>query len=110
MKKRRRHPEQIIRQPKGTCYLCWRLNGRHGEIPDLETHHVFFGTANRIKSEERGLKVRLCRHHHEMVHREITVNRFLQRESQKQWESMPGNSREKWMEIFGRNYLTGSEE
>ena len=46
-----------MEDPKNrTCWAC----GAYGP----EEHHVFYGVANRKKSEKYGLKVHLCSRHH----------------------------------------------
>ena len=105
MKKRRKHPESVIRQRPGTCFLCEKLEDDIGPKLYLETHHIIFGTANRIKSEEEGLTVRLCLRHHRMVHKDAELSKKLQAYAQREWEAMPGHTRVEWMRIFHRNYL-----
>lgn len=46
-----------ILQNEKKCYFC-------GSQINLECHHVFPGTSNRKLSEKYGLKVWLCREHH----------------------------------------------
>ncbi len=76
-------------------------------IKETEEHHVFDG-ANRVHSSAYGMTVRLCIPHHregkEAVHNNIENMRIIQRFGQEAFESDFG-SREKFMEIFGRNYL-----
>ena len=45
-----------IIQDEKQCYVC--------RNPNVEEHHVYYGTANRTLSEEYGLKVYLCPAHH----------------------------------------------
>lgn len=40
-------------QVKNECFRC-------GTTRNLETHHVFYGTANRALSDAYGLVVKLC--------------------------------------------------
>lgn len=103
MRKRRKHPASIIIQEQGRCFLCDRagLDIRYNE---LERHHIFPGSANRIKSEALGLTVNLCKWHHIVVHANARESRKLQAHAQEVWETLPGNDRDKWMEIFHRNY------
>lgn len=81
------------------CYVC----GRHG----TEIHHVFFGPY-RSKSERWGLKVRLCRTHHESIpygvhggNRELDLR--LKKDAQARFEQRYGHG--KFMQEFNRNYL-----
>ena len=91
-----------IMEPK-KCRICYICGGR-GE----EEHHVFFGTANRRKSEKWGLKVHLCcRHHREEgvgIHGgNQELDRKLKRKAQEIFEQRYG--RERFLQEFGRNYL-----
>ena len=91
----------------GTCYLCMRLNGDHGRRTGLQEHHALPGTANRRLSEKYGLKVYLCLQHHtagpEAVHTNAANRMLVAREAQRAFEKR--GSHERWMEIFGRNYI-----
>lgn len=44
-------------QENKECYFCKATRNLH-------EHHIFFGTANRKKSEKHGMKVYLCQEHH----------------------------------------------
>ena len=89
------------------CYLCALLEGDHGYRDVLQEHHAMPGTANRKLSERYGLKVYLCLQHHtegtEAVHNNIRNQRLVQRKAQEDFEAK--NSHEKWMEVFGRNFI-----
>ena len=81
------------------CYLC----GRYG---DLEWHHIF-GGANRINSTKYGLVVPLCHSCHNEPPNGVHFNREnmddLKADGQRKFESI--ESHEKFMEVFGENYL-----
>ena len=79
---------------KGVCYIC----GGYGS----DKHHIYLA-ANRKHSETWGAYVYLCRHHHEKVHSDKKLKRWLQTEAQEAFESIYGH--EKFMETFGRNYI-----
>ena len=91
----------------GTCYLCLLLNGDGSTRGNLQEHHVMSGTANRKLSERYGLKVYLCLRHHTAgvmaVHNNAFLQNLLRRKAQEAFEKK--YSHEKWMEVFGRNYL-----
>lgn len=91
----------------GTCYLCMLLHGDYSRKTVLEEHHVMEGTANRRLSEHYGLKVYLDPEHHrlseESPHRNAGINEKLHMYAQKAFEEK--YSYEKWMEVFGRNYI-----
>ena len=93
-----------IMEPKGckTCYAC----GREGI--DLEEHHIFYGTANRRLSEKYGLEVHLCTPCHRGsrtgVHEgNAELDHKLKIVAQKTFEQK--YSHEKYMEVFGKNYI-----
>lgn len=62
---------------------------------------------NRKLSERCGLKVYLCLEHHtqgpEAVHNNIRHRLLVQRKAQEAFEAK--YSHEKWMDIFGRNFI-----
>jgi len=82
------------------CYLC-------GSTTNLETHHIFFGTALRPIADKHGFKVKLCLICHRDQKRGAHGNREmdlkLKRDCQKAYEKK--HNREDWMKIIGRNYL-----
>lgn len=91
----------------GTCYLCMLLHNDYSRKTDLEEHHVMEGTANRRLSEHYGLKVYLDPEHHrtsrESPHQDREISDLLHTEAQKAFEKK--YSYEKWMQVFGRNYI-----
>lgn len=111
-KRRRKHPPSIIRQEPGTCWLCMALGTYNGQHGYLEEHHVFPGTSGRKTSEENGFKVQLCLSHHregpEAVHNNEKNMRLIQAAVQREYERT--HSREQWMDLMGRNYLTEEGE
>lgn len=81
-----------------TCMVCGR--------PYAQLHEVFFGSGLRVLSMEHRLQVRLCAEHHlgasgPHMNREFDV--MLKRMCQVKFERV--HSREKFIELFGRNYL-----
>lgn len=89
-----------IIQDKKECIVCHNCN--------VEEHHVFFGTANRKLSEKYGLKVYLCVEHHRGtngVHGRDgkRLDTYLKQLAQKRFEQK--ECRNKFMQIFGQNYL-----
>lgn len=91
----------------GTCYLCMKLHQDYDRRTGLEEHHAIMGNPGRKLSEHYGLKVYLCVQHHregrEAVHNNAENQRILMEAAQKAFEKK--YSYEKWMEVFGRNYL-----
>lgn len=91
--------ESILSNVK-RCYIC-------GSQINLHRHHIFFGTANRKKSEEYGCWVWLCAYHHtlsdESVHQNHKVDLCLKQECQRRFEKT--KTREEFRAIFGKNWL-----
>lgn len=85
-----------------TCLIC----GRRGET---HIHEVFYGTANRKKSIEYGLCVRLCPNHHnasnDAVHFNKALDSKLKQDVQKIAMAHYGWTIEEFIEKFGKNYL-----
>lgn len=92
-----------IMQDKKECYITKRTTG-------LQEHHIF-GRKNRRLSEKYGLKVWLVPELHnasdEGVHGKngARLNLELKKEAQRAAMKHYGWSKQKFMEIFGKNYL-----
>ena len=83
------------------CYLC-------GNTQNLERHHCLYGRGIRQLSDRFGLTVMLCpRCHRDTKYGVHGLNKEadlrLKRIAQITFESI--YSHEKWMKVFGRNYL-----
>ena len=82
------------------CLLCGS--------PYTETHHIFFGVANRRLSDKYGYIVPLCATHHRLgnysAHMNLECDLMLKRLAQEHFESHNG-TREDFIRIFGRSYL-----
>ena len=91
--------KSIIQKEK-ECYLC-------GSTLNLECHHLLHGTANRKLADKYGLKVWLCAYHHRDqkhgVHGDASLDLWFKQLAQNCFEI--AWSHEKWMEVFGKNYL-----
>lgn len=91
-------PKSLLSNEK-KCYVC-------GTTRDLHRHHIYFGS-NRKWSEKYGCWVYLCALHHNMsnngVHSDRELDLRLKAECQKAFEDI--YSREKFMEVFGKNWL-----
>lgn len=105
-KKRIRHPDSILQQKDGRCFLCMLLDHNNRYWPDLEKHHVF-GASNRTNSEEEGLTVYLCPLHHrtgpKAVHNDKETALIVKEYAQEVWER--NHSRAEFYEKFKVNYL-----
>lgn len=83
-----------IIQNRRECLLCGSTQ--------VEEHHIF-GAFNRKKSEKYGLKVWLCRTHHNDAHSPSSgVPDYLHRLGQIAFSK---TYNEDFLSIFGRNYL-----
>ena len=92
----------ILQKDDSKCFIC---GSRHW----LEWHHVFNGYGPRQKSEDYGLKVRLCHYCHNEpprgVHHNKEIRRKLQAYAQKKAMEHYGWSTEDFIKIFYKNYL-----
>ncbi len=83
------------------CVVCHTTQNLH-------RHHIFYGTANRKKSEKYGCWCYLCANHHNMsdhaVHADNLLDLKLKRMTQDILERQ-GWTRQKFIETFGRNYI-----
>ena len=74
---------------------------------NLHKHHIFYGTANRKKSEKWGCWVYLSAEYHNMsdhgVHFDKDLDLRLKRECQERFEALYGH--DMFMMVFHRNYL-----
>ena len=97
-----------IIQTKATkeCFLC-RIEKYVANTKNLHRHHFMHGTANKRLAEHWGLWGYLCIEHHtvgpEAVHNNNEKDLFLMQVAQGRFEKLYGH--DKWMEIFGKNYL-----
>lgn len=105
-KKRKKHKNSILHRKDGTCYLCIKSHRDFRHYSIVHEHHVF-GGSNRRLSEEYGLKVYLCPSCHNFGRAAVHTNHanmlILQQDAQRAFEQE--YSHEKFMELFGRNYL-----
>jgi hypothetical protein len=89
-----------ILQDKKECWVCKTTQGLH-------KHHIYFGTADRKKSEKYKCWCYLCGYHHNLsnagVHFDKQLDTLLKRETQKKFEQLYGH--DKFMQVFKRNYL-----
>lgn len=97
--------KSIIQEDRSHCFLC----GQSACGDPLDEHHVFFGTANRKKSEKYGLKVYI--HHNKChlygkkaVHNNAGTDRALKAFVQEKAMEHYGWSVDDFRGIFGKNY------
>ena len=88
---------------------CWACRNLYNvsNVRRLEEHHIYPGVPRRALSEHYGLKVYLCREHHNVspcgVHFDPALMLRLQQEGQRAFER--DHSREEFLRLFGKNYL-----
>lgn len=91
--------KSILTRDMEHCYICG--------MPNPQVHHIFYGTSNRKNSEKYKCIVPLCRAHHTDsptgVHHNKTLDTQLKEFAQEEFEKLHGH--EKFMEVFGKNYL-----
>ena len=89
-----------IMQNEKVCYVT-------GSTFNLHKHHVFYGTANRRKSEQWGCWVWLRGDFHNMsshgVHTDKELDLRIKRETQTRFEELHGH--DLFMKEFGRSWL-----
>ena len=89
-----------ILQSAKECYITGRTDRLH-------RHHVFYGGANRKKSEKYGCWVWLIPELHNLSNAGVHLNKpfdiRLKRECQRRFEELYGH--DLFMKEFGRNYL-----
>ena len=97
--------KSVIQQEK-ECYICRNLYGFEN-TNNLQEHHILFGTANRSKSEEYGLKVWLCVEHHTAgewaVHKCRDRDIYLKKIAQRKFEET--HTREEFIRTFGKSFI-----
>lgn len=89
-------------QSKNECYVCHTTLGLH-------RHEIFYGTANRKKSIEDGMTVKLCGVHHNLsnagVHFDKELDLKLKRLGQIIWEEYYHKNKEQFIERYGKSYV-----
>lgn len=113
--------KSILQDKKsGRCYICESWRNDDSIRSNLEEHHIFYGPYRRA-SERYGLKVMLCRYHHQgdihgtadAIHNnpDKTNDQRLKRIAQKAWEKKytaaagSEEAHEQFRQIFGKSYL-----
>jgi len=90
-----------VLQKENECFIC-------GTTHNLHKHHVIYGTANRKKSEQYGLTVKLCFPHHNGssrgVHLDKALDEHLKKIAQLYFENHIGDRR-MFIREFGRSFL-----
>ena len=85
----------LIDNNKGVCFICGRRGVTH-------RHHCLHGS-RRKQAEKFKLTVYLCQRCHQELHDHGVYDLELEQLAQKKFEEVYGH--EKFMEVFGKNYL-----
>lgn len=94
-----------IMQARRECYICRELYNVV-TVRGLEEHHIF-QAPRRLLSERYGLKVYLCRQHHNAqreysAHFDAGLQAWLKSRAQQAFEAEYGH--DAWMAAFGKDY------
>lgn len=100
----KREIKSVLKTRPGLCYLCKRQG-------DTALHHVYQGY-NRWMSDENGFVVFLCPSCHTesptSAHKCRGTDLYLKRRCQAAYEKT--HTRDEFMRLVGRNYLTEKEK
>ncbi len=100
--------ESIVTDINDYCFLC-RLENK---LTRSECVHHIYGGALRNTSEVMGFKVPLCNKHHNMGDEAVHFNRplDLKLKSLCQARFEETHSRQEFMKLIGRNYLSCADD
>lgn len=90
-----------ILQRNKACYIC-------GTTLNLHLHHIFYGTANRKKSDADGCIIYLCQRHHTGaagVHFNKDLDLKIKSRCQEAYLKTYNKTIEDFIARYGRNYL-----
>lgn len=100
----KREIKSVLKTRPGLCYLCKRQGA-------TALHHVYF-SFNRWMSDENGFVVFLCPSCHTesptSAHKCRDTDLYLKRRCQAAYEK--NHTRDEFMRLVGRNYLTEKEK
>ncbi len=74
----------------------------------MTLHHVYHGKKYREISDKAGFVLTLCEQCHKNVHASRALDRLLQKSMQRAYEQK--HSREEFIELFGRSWLTDDDD
>ncbi len=93
--------KKSLLQTKKVCYVC-------GTARDLHYHHIFYGSANRKKSDEDLMGVWLCGPHHNLssagVHFNKKLDEVIKKQAEKIWIKTYCTSEQDGIEEFVKRY------
>ena len=85
---------------KKECEIC-------GRYEYLDEHHLIEGHGLRKLSDKYGLVINICRICHKNIHSKKELQEWSKRTGQKLFERK--HTREEFIKIFGKDYLSGEE-
>ena len=75
----------------------------------MHKHHIFYGTANRKKSDKDGCWIWLCGKHHNLSNTGIHFNKEfdlqVKKLTEKKWMEYYESNTEEFISRYGKNYL-----
>ena len=93
--------ESIVSNKK-ECFRCHSILGLH-------KHHIFFGTANRKKSDKDGCWIWLCGIHHNLsnagIHFDKKFDLEVKKLTERKWIEYYDDNVEGFIARYGKNYL-----
>ena len=93
--------ESIVSNKK-ECFRCHSILGLH-------KHHIFFGTANRKKSDKDGCWIWLCGIHHNLsnagIHFDKKFDLEIKKLTEQKWIEYYDDNVEGFIARYGKNYL-----
>lgn len=93
--------ESIVSNKK-ECFKCHSILGLH-------KHHIFFGTANRKKSDKDGCWIWLCGIHHNLsnagIHFDKKFDLEVKKITEQKWIEYYDENVEGFIARYGKNYL-----
>ena len=93
---------QSIISNKKECFRCHTISNLH-------KHHIFFGTANRKKSDKDGCWIWLCGIHHNLsnagIHFDKEYDLKIKKLTEEKWLEYYDEDVKSFINRYGRNYL-----
>lgn len=87
---------------KKECFRCHTKNGLH-------KHHIFFGTANRKKSDKDGCWIWLCGIHHNLsnagIHFDKSFDLEVKQLTERKWLEYYDEDIDSFIKRYGKNYI-----
>ena len=95
--------KSIVTDDLEHCYIHKKYLGI--EVPANHTHHMCHGVANRKIADREKIVCGLCEQCHSALHDKGYHDLDLQQDAERAWIEYNNASIEKWIELFGKNYI-----